>query len=77
MSLDARIKKIEQHIGAASDDNVDYAIHVGAEDHKYTKTVNGEVLDITEGEWIGAVTKAIRNKDFNYKIIEPNFKEGA
>ena len=74
MSLYLRLKKLEQYSGETAKDDIDYSISIGSKSHhKYTKTINGEILDITEGEWIGSVTRAIRNKNFTYKSIKPIF----
>jgi len=73
VTIASRIKKLENYIGSITEDNADYSIHVGSEVNRYTKTVNGEVIEITKEEWDKVLNRSIKNKSFNYRVIEPDW----
>lgn len=72
MNLDNRIKKLETYIGDNIEDNATYTLDVGVEEPKWTKTIDGVTVPITQAEYSKAVDKIIqRGQCINE--IEPNF----
>lgn len=69
MSLKNRVEKLESTAENKPDDNADYTLNVGLDQHQYTKTVNGETVDITEGEWEEELKREEKNNFKNFKII--------